>query len=66
MADRPERGLAEFEGKYRLVRQITHADAPPASFTGTAVWAPRGAGLNYHEAGLLTIRGHQPMASERT
>ena len=65
MPDRPARKLADFEGQYELVRQITHATAAPASFAGTAEWSCDGDGLQYVESGLLTIEGHAPMASER-
>ncbi len=65
MPDLPARRLAEFEGRYHVVRQITHAHAAPATFTGTAQWSPKGDGMRYFESGLLTIRGHAPMASER-
>ncbi len=63
--DWPARKLADFEGAFRLVRHITHVDAAPATFTGTATWSPDKDGLRYFEAGLLAIRGHHPMASER-
>ena len=65
MPDGPARKLADFEGQYELVRQITHATAAPASFAGTAEWSRDGDGLQYVESGLLTIEGHAPMASER-
>lgn len=65
MSEMPERHLRDFEGVFLLHRQIAHANAPPATFTGKAVWTPKGDGLSYHETGLLEIRGHQPMPSER-
>ncbi len=55
----------DFEGEYRLTRQITHADAPPATFAGRASWSREGDGLRYHESGELAIRGHAAMTAER-
>ena len=65
MAERAGRTLAEFQGEYRLSRQITHADAPPARFLGQAVWSAKGNGLRYVETGVLSVPGHAPMMSER-
>ncbi|THH38273.1 trigger factor [Aliishimia ponticola] len=59
------RQLADFEGTWRIMRQITHADAPDAQYEGTAHWTPDEAGLLYQENGILTVTGHPPMQTER-
>ncbi|MEL7117470.1 MAG: DUF6314 family protein, partial [Pseudomonadota bacterium] len=57
--------LADFEGRWRLVRDIVSADAPGGTFEGTAVWRDDGTGLAYAEEGMLTLEGHAPIRAER-
>lgn len=57
--------LQDFEGRWRLDKTIQQTGAPDARFEGTAVWAPDGQGLGYHEQGVLTVPGHPPMQTER-
>ncbi|MGK7754529.1 MULTISPECIES: DUF6314 family protein [unclassified Roseovarius] len=57
--------LAEFEGKWRLERDVVHAGAPPARFEGTASFMPDDGGLSYRETGVLTVAGQAPMRAER-
>ncbi len=60
------RELAEFEGNWGLVRRIDDARAGAVShFEGEARFTPDGAGLAYHETGLLHLPGAAPMRAER-
>ena len=68
----PERAMpgarlwSDFVGSWELVRDITHADATRARFSGTAVFRPVETGLDYTEAGLLKVGNAAPMtASQR-
>ena len=58
-----ERCLADFAGRWHIQRQITPSEGPPATFAGTAIWAPDADTLRYHETGQLTVAGHTPMQS---
>ncbi|MDW4496700.1 DUF6314 family protein [Sulfitobacter sp. D35] len=62
---RAARHLDEFEGHWRLDRQIFHAEGPDALFEGEAVWIPDGADFTYVETGVLRIPGQKPMRAER-
>jgi hypothetical protein len=57
--------LQDFKGRWRLQREIVHADAPDARFEGEAVWSEAGDSLAYRETGRLTVTGHPPMETER-
>lgn len=57
--------LAEFEGTWRLERDVVHEGAPPARFEGEARLNPGQGGLVYREAGVLTVAGQAPMRAER-
>ncbi|XDA99901.1 DUF6314 family protein [Sulfitobacter sp. LCG007] len=59
------RYLAEFEGHWRLNRQIFHSDGPDAAFEGEAAWVPDGANLLYIETGLLSIDDGPSLRAER-
>ncbi|WP_299848702.1 DUF6314 family protein [uncultured Roseovarius sp.] len=59
------RVLDDFEGKWRLKRQITPATTPPGQFLGVATWSRAAHGLTYHEMGELQIAGHPAMSAER-
>ena len=58
-------GLKDFEGRWRLDRQIRDALGPDARFHGTAVFSPDGEGLVLHEAGRLELSGQGGFAAER-
>ena len=58
-------GLADFEGQWRLERQIADALGPDAVFTGTARFSPDGAGLLLEEAGRLELTGQGGFQAER-
>ncbi|WP_397542995.1 DUF6314 family protein [Roseovarius salis] len=58
-------GLGDFEGDWRVVRDIQHADGLEAWFDGTASFVPDGAGLTYREEGGLVIAGQAPVRAER-
>ncbi|QFT93535.1 hypothetical protein FIU86_11845 [Roseovarius sp. THAF9] len=57
--------LADFEGVWRLERDVVHANAAPARFEGEARFVPGQDGLIYREAGVLTMAGEAPMRAER-
>lgn len=57
--------LADFEGTWRLERDVVHEGAPPARFEGEARFVSGQGGLIYREAGLLTVAGQVPMRAER-
>lgn len=59
------RVLSDFEGVWRVSRQITPDAGPAARFEGTASWVPSEGGLAYNEQGLMTLEGHPPMQAER-
>jgi hypothetical protein len=59
------RKLADFAGIWRLERQITHQNGPPAEFLGRAEWQPAPGGMQYFEQGKLSIAGHPPVQAER-
>lgn len=56
--------LADFEGEWGISRRIFQATGT-AHFTGRAVFLPDGAGLHYHEEGLMHLPGTAPMRAER-
>lgn len=60
------RRLADFEGRWSLVRSIVHDHAPEARFEGEAFWAPDAGRLIYRESGVLTVPGQPPMQAERS
>ncbi len=57
--------LQDFLGHWRLSRQIVPAEGAPARFAGQAVFTPAGAGLCYHETGLLHLEHGPPMQAGR-
>ncbi|MCL7464769.1 DUF6314 family protein [Phaeovulum sp. NW3] len=57
--------LADFEGRWRLVRMIRQADGQTMRFQGEAVFAPVAGGLRYREAGVLVIPGEGTLRAER-
>lgn len=57
--------LQEFEGIWRLDRQITDARGPDAVFSGTAQFTQDGAGLILHEEGRLSLTGQGTFQAER-
>ncbi|WP_315899499.1 DUF6314 family protein [Roseovarius atlanticus] len=57
--------LADFEGAWRLERDVVHAGAAPARFEGEARLVPGQGGLVYREAGVLSMAGQPPMRAER-
>lgn len=59
------RRLSDFEGRWRLSREIVHGDGTQARFTGLAAWQVQGDGMLYSEIGRLEMAGAQPMSAER-
>lgn len=59
------RRLAEFEGEWRLDRQIVQADGARAGFSGTARFLPVPEGLRYAEEGELILPGQRPVRATR-
>lgn len=59
------RKLADFAGVWRLDRQITHQNGPPATFAGKAEWRPAPGGMQYFEHGVLSIAEHPAIQAER-
>lgn len=57
--------LDDFEGLWRIGREIRHADGARATLEGTARFAPHDAGLSYHETGWLCIAGQAPVQADR-
>jgi len=57
--------LMDFEGDWRLMREIVQLGGPEARFEGMARFVPDGAGLSYREAGRLLIAGQVPVRAER-
>ena len=57
--------LQDFQGLWRLERQITDARGPDAVFTGTADFSPDDAGLTLHESGRLELAGQGGFQAER-
>ncbi len=60
-----ERVLADFLGRWEIVRQITPADGPPAAFSGYGTWQAEAGGAIYTETGVLQLQGAAPMTAER-
>lgn len=58
-------GLDDFEGDWRVTREIVHTGGPDARFAGVARFLPDGAGLSYREEGELVIAGQVPVRAER-
>ena len=59
------RCLSDFEGDWRIMRTITNASGPDATFVGRANWTPKGEGLLYVETGELHMSGQPAMHAER-
>lgn len=59
------RRLADFEGRWRIRRQIVPEKGAEASFEGHGIWSPEGSGLAYAEQGLLRLPDAPPMQAER-
>lgn len=57
--------LADFEGMWRLERDVVHDGAAPAQFKGEARFTHGQGGLVYREMGVLEIPGQAPMRAER-
>lgn len=58
--------LLDFEGTWSLARRITdHMAGSTGTFEGTATFTRDGAGLAYHEVGLLHLHNHAPFHAER-
>ena len=57
--------LWDFEGEWRLEREIRHSSGDRATLSGKAVLTREEQGLHYHETGTLTIDGQNPMQAER-
>ncbi len=58
--------LGDFAGDWRVARSIDDRRQVRAGrFDGTAVFAPIGGGLAYHETGLLSFPGAAPMQATR-
>ena len=57
--------LSDFEGQWRLDRQIEHDDGTIARFSGTAQLTPDPDGLVYDETGTLEIPGQATMQATR-
>lgn len=60
-----KRHLVDFEGLWRLEREIDHDDGQRAVFRGTAVWSRKGPDLVCREQGTLEMAGHR-MEAKRT
>lgn len=65
MTDAQGRELTDFEGRWRLEREIVHDDGTRAQFVGTADWQPEGRGMRCTEQGTMCIEGTAPMAAQR-
>jgi hypothetical protein len=59
------RELADFEGRWQVLRQITSEGAPSARFEGEAIWTPADGGLAYRETGRMILEGQPVMQAER-
>ena len=59
------RQLCDFLGRWSLSRQITHANQPPAEFTGQAEWRMQEGRALYREEGVLSLAGQPPMQAMR-
>lgn len=61
-----DRTLADFAGRWRITRQIAHADGQTATFAGEAAFSPTETGaLEYVEDGVLQMQGGQQMHATR-
>ena len=58
-------GLKDFEGRWRLDRQIKDALGADATFSGTALFRRDDDGLVLHEAGRLELKGQGAFEAER-
>ncbi len=65
MQTRIERCLSDFEGSWRLHRNITPVTGPTARFEGTAVWSVVQGGCDYVEKGVMTLGNQPPLHAER-
>lgn len=62
----PPPNLADFAGKWSLSRRIIDALGPGGEFTGTAVFTPVSAGMDYAEQGVMRwAQGPQMQAGRR-
>lgn len=59
------RKLADFEGVWRISRQIDHADGTRAHFDGEGVFTPVPEGLAFRETGLLRIGTAAPLEAQQ-
>ncbi|MEO0743754.1 MAG: DUF6314 family protein [Pseudomonadota bacterium] len=60
-----ERRLLDFEGLWRIAREVRHGDGSVGQFAGTAQFTPAGDGLAYVEEGTLTLAGTALQATQR-
>lgn len=59
------RRLADFLGRWGVVREILHDDGTRGRFEGTAAWTEEGAGALYVESGRLSLGGQGAFTAER-
>lgn len=59
------RKLADFEGVWRISRQIEHGDGTRARFDGEGVFTPVPEGLDYRETGLMRIGAAPPLEARQ-
>ncbi|WP_231125795.1 DUF6314 family protein [Roseovarius gahaiensis] len=59
------RTLADFEGRWQMVRRIVHADGTVARMEGEACWTPAPDGLICEERGLLQVADAAPLEAQR-
>ncbi|MHC9234241.1 DUF6314 family protein [Pseudooceanicola sp. 502str34] len=59
------RGLADFEGHWRLERRIENAVGPDGRFAGQASFRPEGPGLIVDESGTMQLGQQPPLKAER-
>jgi hypothetical protein len=60
-----ERELDDFEGLWRLSKEITPNGDAPARFDGTARWSRDGDAMNYVETGDLHLQAGGVLVAER-
>ena len=59
------RRLGDFEGHWKVWRQISDQSGTTALFEGEANWSPTDGGLDYCESGTMTFGSNPPMQAER-
>jgi hypothetical protein len=59
------RDLSDFEGNWKIKRDITPASGPAARFSGHAEWVAENGIMQYIEMGTLELVGQKPMMAER-